>query len=96
LQGIDIIIILFTIHYHHHYNYDLNHGWIHSSNDSHSVCCDDNDNDDDAGKKIEHLGIRIELIGQIEVLLDKANVKFVSMIKELESAGKVIAVVTCK
>jgi hypothetical protein len=42
----------------------------------------------DVGKKIEHLGIRIELIGQTEMLMDKANMKFVSMVKELESAGK--------
>ena len=39
------------------------------------------------GKKIEHLGIRIELIGQTEMLMDKTNMKFVVVVKELESAG---------
>ena len=40
----------------------------------------------DVGKKIEHLGIRIELIGQTEMLMDKANMKFMSMVKELDIA----------
>lgn len=40
------------------------------------------------GKPLEHLGIKIELIGQIELLYDRTNPNpFTSMVRELESAG---------
>mmetsp|Transcript_66258 Transcript_66258/g.130391 ORF Transcript_66258/g.130391 Transcript_66258/m.130391 type:complete len:311 (+) Transcript_66258:96-1028(+) len=41
-----------------------------------------------AGKKIEHQGIRIEMIGQTELYYDKGNnIKFTSLVRELETAG---------
>lgn len=40
------------------------------------------------GKKIEHQGIRIELIGQTELYFDRSNnQKFTTLVRELESAG---------
>lgn len=40
------------------------------------------------GKKLEHLGIRVELIGHIEILYDKnQSSDFMNMGKELEPAG---------
>lgn len=40
------------------------------------------------GKKIEHQGIRIEMIGQTELYFEKgSSVKFISLVRELESAG---------
>ena len=40
------------------------------------------------GKKIEHLGIKIEMIGQIELLQERGSaIKFTSIVRELESAG---------
>ena len=40
------------------------------------------------GKKVEHLGIKIEMIGQIELYFDKGNPqKFTTLVRELESAG---------
>ena len=39
-------------------------------------------------KRVEHLGAKVELIGQIDLLFDKSNsVKFTTVVKELESAG---------
>ena len=41
-----------------------------------------------AGKKLEHLGVKIEMIGQIELYFDKTNnMKFTTLVRELESAG---------
>jgi len=41
------------------------------------------------GKKIEHNGAKIELIGQIELFYDRANhYEFVSLVSELDSAGE--------
>lgn len=40
------------------------------------------------GKKIEHQGIRIEMIGQTELYFERGNsMKFTSLVRELESAG---------
>lgn len=40
------------------------------------------------GKKIEHLGIKIEMIGQIELHQERGSaIKFTSIVRELESAG---------
>lgn len=40
------------------------------------------------GKKIEHLGVKIEMIGQIELYQERGSaVKFTSIVRELESAG---------
>jgi len=40
------------------------------------------------GKKIEHLGVKIELIGQIELVQERGSaVKFTSIVREIESAG---------
>ena len=40
------------------------------------------------GKKVEHLGVKIELIGQIELNSERGSaVKFTSIVRELESAG---------
>lgn len=40
------------------------------------------------GKKIEHLGIKVELLGLIELYFDKGNsIKFCHMMRELESPG---------
>lgn len=42
------------------------------------------------GKKIEHLGIKIEMIGQIELHQERGSaIKFTSIVRELESAGVV-------
>ena len=41
-----------------------------------------------AGKKIEHLGIKVELIGQIEMYYDRGNfTDFTSLVRELDSPG---------
>jgi len=41
-----------------------------------------------SGKKVEHLGVKIELIGQIELHQERGSaVKFTSIVRELESAG---------
>jgi len=41
------------------------------------------------GKKLEHLGIKIELIGQIEMMYDRANpYDFTSLVRELEPPGE--------
>jgi len=41
------------------------------------------------GKKLEHLGIKIELIGQIEMFYDRANpYDFTSLVRELEPPGE--------
>mmetsp|Transcript_33371 Transcript_33371/g.48372 ORF Transcript_33371/g.48372 Transcript_33371/m.48372 type:complete len:332 (-) Transcript_33371:535-1530(-) len=43
------------------------------------------------GKKIEHLGVKIEMIGQTEICHEKNNnVKFTSLVRELESAGTMV------
>jgi len=43
-----------------------------------------------SGKKLEHLGIKIELIGQIELLYDRGNpYEFASMVRELEPPGDI-------
>ncbi|GAB5036556.1 vacuolar protein sorting 26 [Nannochloropsis oceanica] len=40
------------------------------------------------GKKLEHLGIKIELVGAIEMLNDRTSTyEFTSLVKELETAG---------
>lgn len=40
------------------------------------------------GKKIEHIGIKIELIGEIEMLYDRGNpYEFLSLVRELEPPG---------
>jgi len=40
------------------------------------------------GKKLEHLGIKVELIGQIELLYDRGNpYEFTSLVRELEAPG---------
>jgi vacuolar protein sorting-associated protein 26 len=41
------------------------------------------------GKKLEHLGIKIELIGQIELLYDRnGQYEFTSLVRELEGPGE--------
>ncbi|KAJ8601076.1 hypothetical protein CTAYLR_009731 [Chrysophaeum taylorii] len=41
-----------------------------------------------AGKKVEHLGVKIELIGQIEMYYDRGNFHdFTSLVRELDSPG---------
>jgi vacuolar protein sorting-associated protein 26 len=41
-----------------------------------------------AGKKVEHLGIKIEMIGHIELYFERGtNSKFVSLVREIEAAG---------
>jgi vacuolar protein sorting-associated protein 26 len=41
-------------------------------------------------KKVEHLGAKVELIGQIDLLFDKSNsIKFTTVVKEIESAGTI-------
>jgi len=40
-----------------------------------------------AGKKIEHQGIKVELVGQVEYLSDKSLHPFTSLTRELEIAG---------
>jgi hypothetical protein len=41
------------------------------------------------GKKIEHLGMKIELIGHIELLYDRGNpYEFTSLVRELEGPGE--------
>ena len=43
------------------------------------------------GKKLEHHGIRIELIGQIELFYDRGNHhEFTSLVKELSKPGEII------
>jgi len=40
------------------------------------------------GKKLEHMGIEIELVGQIEMLYDRGNpYEFTSLVRELEAPG---------
>jgi len=40
------------------------------------------------GQKLEHIGIKIELIGQIELLYDRGNpYEFTSLVRELEAPG---------
>lgn len=40
------------------------------------------------GKKIEHMGVKIELIGQIEFTYDRSNpYEFTSLVRELDTAG---------
>jgi hypothetical protein len=42
------------------------------------------------GKKLEHIGIKIELIGQIELLYDRGNpFEFTSLVRELEPPGEI-------
>ena len=41
-------------------------------------------------RKLEHVGIKVELIGQIEMLQDRSNTyEFTSLVRELEPAGEV-------
>ncbi|CAA6665340.1 unnamed protein product [Spirodela intermedia] len=43
-----------------------------------------------SGKKIEHTGIKIELLGQIELYLDRGNFyDFTSLVRELEVPGEI-------
>mmetsp|Transcript_12966 Transcript_12966/g.33085 ORF Transcript_12966/g.33085 Transcript_12966/m.33085 type:complete len:297 (-) Transcript_12966:1204-2094(-) len=40
------------------------------------------------GKKVEHIGIKIELVGQIEFLYDRGNpIEFTSLVRELAAPG---------
>jgi len=40
------------------------------------------------GKKVEHIGVKIELIGQIELFYDRGNhYEFTSLVRELEAPG---------
>eukprot|EP01041_Mallomonas_annulata_P005615 gene5614-11332_t len=40
------------------------------------------------GKKLDHLGIKIEMVGQIELYYDRGNnMKFTSIVRELEAPG---------
>lgn len=42
------------------------------------------------GKKVEHLGIKVELIGQIEFMHDAGNPhEFTSLVRDLEEAGEI-------
>eukprot|EP01099_Mayorella_cantabrigiensis_P002152 TRINITY_DN1944_c1_g3_i2.p1 TRINITY_DN1944_c1_g3~~TRINITY_DN1944_c1_g3_i2.p1 ORF type:complete len:243 (-),score=36.04 TRINITY_DN1944_c1_g3_i2:369-1097(-) len=42
------------------------------------------------GKKIEHNGVKIELLGQIELFYDRTNhYDFISLVSELDSAGEI-------
>eukprot|EP00003_Mantamonas_plastica_P032254 TRINITY_DN869_c2_g1_i3.p2 TRINITY_DN869_c2_g1~~TRINITY_DN869_c2_g1_i3.p2 ORF type:complete len:110 (+),score=37.68 TRINITY_DN869_c2_g1_i3:546-875(+) len=41
------------------------------------------------GKKVDHIGVRCELIGQIELFYDRGNhYEFLSLARELEQAGE--------
>lgn len=41
------------------------------------------------GKKLEHIGIKIELIGQVEFMYDRGNpYEFTSLVRELEAPGE--------
>lgn len=43
------------------------------------------------GKKVEHVGIKVELIGQIEFLYDRGNpYEFISLVRELEPPGELV------
>jgi vacuolar protein sorting-associated protein 26 len=43
------------------------------------------------GKKVDHLGIKIEMIGLIELYYDRGNsVKFTTLVRELETAGTLL------
>lgn len=45
-----------------------------------------------SGKKLEHLGIKIEMLGFVELLQDRGNsVKFTTLVRELEPAGVMTA-----
>ncbi len=47
------------------------------------------------GKKIEHIGMKVELIGQIEMNYDRGNpYEFTSLVRELESPGEITEVST--
>jgi len=42
-----------------------------------------------AGKKLDHAGVRVELIGQIELFYDRSNpYEFTNIVRELEPAGE--------
>mmetsp|Transcript_9458 Transcript_9458/g.10965 ORF Transcript_9458/g.10965 Transcript_9458/m.10965 type:complete len:303 (+) Transcript_9458:217-1125(+) len=44
------------------------------------------------GKKVEHVGIKIELLGQIELNFDKGNYyDFISLVRELDAPGELAA-----
>jgi len=44
------------------------------------------------GKKLEHIGIKIELIGHVEFLYDRGNpYEFTSLVRELETPGELSA-----
>jgi vacuolar protein sorting-associated protein 26 len=44
-----------------------------------------------SGKKIEHQGIKVEFIGQIELFYDRGNhYEFTSLIRELEQPGTLV------
>mmetsp|Transcript_6728 Transcript_6728/g.6952 ORF Transcript_6728/g.6952 Transcript_6728/m.6952 type:complete len:332 (-) Transcript_6728:45-1040(-) len=43
------------------------------------------------GKKLDHLGVKIEMIGQIELYYDRTNtMKFTSIVRELEAPGALL------
>jgi len=45
-----------------------------------------------SGKKLEHLGIKIEMLGFVELIQDRGNsVKFTTLVRELEPAGTMSA-----
>jgi vacuolar protein sorting-associated protein 26 len=47
------------------------------------------------GKKVEHMGVKIELIGQVEFLYDRGNpYEFTSLVRELEAPGELTKNVT--
>lgn len=47
---------------------------------------------DPGGRKLEHQGIKLEIIGQIELLYDRSNTfEFTSLVRELEGPGELQA-----
>jgi vacuolar protein sorting-associated protein 26 len=43
------------------------------------------------GKKLEHMGIRVELIGQTELMYDRSNpIEFTNLVRELEPPGDLL------
>lgn len=43
------------------------------------------------GKRVDHIGVKIELVGQIELLYDRGNpYEFTSLVRELEAPGELV------
>lgn len=43
------------------------------------------------GKRVDHIGIKVEFVGQIELLYDRGNpYEFVSLVRELEAPGELV------